>query len=365
MDYNVMLDINKIKSTFYKIVLNTKHRDKLYNFKLFYTMNITNIYEILKNKTYKHDKYNIFLIKDPKYRVIMSEKIKDKVVNHLLSDFILKPLIEPLLINENVATRENKGLKMGMYYTKKYINEMKKYDNFYILKCDIHKYFYSIDHNILLDKLSKVIKDIDILNIIKDILDSTYDIDTNNIIEKILEEEKSKSFNKYRLDELNKVPLYKKGTGLPIGNMTSQIFAIFYLNDLDHFIKEKLHIRYYIRYMDDFIIMHKDKEYLKYCLDMINKELSKINLRLNDKTKIISIKDGLNFLGYRYILKDKKLIILLNNSSKKRITKKLNSLEKRCVNNYINVLASYNGYFIKGDTNNFLYKHRWYDYAKE
>ena len=74
-----------------------------------------------------------------------------------------------------------------------------------------------------------------------------------------------------RIDEIKRIPIYEKGKGLPIGNMTSQILAIFYLNNLDHFIKEKLHIKYYVRYMDDGVILSNDKKYLKYCLSVINK----------------------------------------------------------------------------------------------
>jgi len=361
---NNLINIKNIEYIYHIISLNTKHREKLFKFELMYSSNITYIHDIIKYNKYKHGNYNIFLISDPKYRIIMSESIMDKVINHLISRYILLPVIDPLLIKENIATRENKGLKMGMYYTKKYINELKtKYDNFYILKCDIHKYFYNIDHTILLNKLYPLIKDNNILNMIKSILSSTYNKDTNNRIEYFIKKEREsliKGNNLDRLDELNKIPLYKEGIGLPIGNMTSQIFAIFYLNDLDHFIKEKLHIKYYIRYMDDFILLHKDKKYLEYCLKEIKKEIGKINLKLNDKTKIISIKDGLNFLGYRYVLKGKKLICLLGNKSKKRIVKKLNKLRINKPDNYKAVLASYKGYFIKAKTKNLLYKGGWY-----
>ena len=148
--------------------------------------------------------------------------------------------------------------------------------------------------------------------------------------------------------------------------MTSQIFAIFYLNDLDHFIKEKLHIKYYIRYMDDFILMHSDKEYLKYCLTEIEKELEKVQLSLNQKTHIFSIKQGLNFMGFRFILKGKKLIVLLNNQTRKRITKKLNALsKKKKEEHYRSVLASYHGYFLNADCKAFLKRHGWYEEEKQ
>jgi len=361
--YNLdtILNIAYIENIYHKVKLNTKHRNKIFKFELFYSSNIIDIYNLLKYKKYKHSNYNIFLIKDPKYRIIMSENIIDKIVNHLLSEYIILPLIDPTLIKENIATRKDMGLKMGEYYMKSYINKLKKYNkNIYVLKCDIHKYFYNIDHNILIKKLKKLINDEDIMNLIKDIISSTYDNDTNDIIDNLIEIELSKNLSKNKINELKKIPHYNKGVGLPIGNMTSQLFAIFYLNDLDHFIKEKLHIKYYIRYMDDFVLFSHNKEYLNYCLEEIRKFLSKEKLRLNDKTKIINLKNGINFLGYRYILKDNRLIVLVNNNTKKKITNKLNRLEKSTPDNYKSVLASYNGYFKRADTNSFLYRHKWY-----
>jgi len=366
--YDSIVNISYIENMYYQVRLKTKHRAKLVNFENFYMSNIMFIYITLKMKKYIHGNYNVFLVKEPKYRIIMSENIFDKVVNHLLSEYILLPLIEPKLIDMNVATRREKGLKMGLYYTKKYINSIRRDNpNFYILKCDIHKYFYSIDHNILISKLESIINDEDIINIIRSILKSTYKNNTNTQIKKLVDNESThlKNLNnaylRKRFIELNSIPYYKEEKGLPIGNMTSQIFAIFYLNDLDHFIKEKLHIKYYIRYMDDFILFHPDKEYLKYCLEEIKKEVAKVNLELNDKTKIISIKDGLNFLGYRFIIKNNKLLVIINRQTKKRIIRKLNHLEKKKPDNYLSVLASYKGYLKNASSSNFCYIHKWFN----
>jgi len=369
--YDHIVDISYIENVYYHVRLRTHHRKKIVNFEQHYMSNIMNIYFLLKNKKYAHSKYDVFLVKEPKYRIIMSENIFDKVVNHLISEYVLLPFIEPRLIYTNVATRKDKGLKLGLLYTKKYINHLKlKYDHFYILKCDIHKYFYSIDHEILLEKLKKVFADEDIFKIIKSILTSTYENNTNLQIKNLVDKEKKRlgSLNnpylKKRFVELNSIPFYKQGAGLPIGNMTSQLFAIFYLNDLDHFIKEKLHIKYYIRYMDDFILFHPDKEYLKYCLEEIKKEVSKVKLELNNKTKIFSIKEGLNFLGYRFLLKKKKLLVLMNKDTKKRIIRKLNKLEKKKPENYESVLASYKGYLMNCSSKGFMYKHKWFSKEK-
>lgn len=334
--YDDILDLDKIITTYHKIMINTKHRSKIFDYNMFYISNLVSIYNSLLNKTYSHGKYNIFGITEPKFRIIMSERLPDKIVNHLVSDYVLTPLIEPKLIEMNVATRRNKGSKAAIFYMKKYLRLMKnRYDDFYILKCDISKFFYNIDHEILLSKLSKIILDKDLYLLLSNMIHST---DLDYVNETIL-----KIKNKYSLE----IPLYEKGKGLPIGNQTSQILAIFYLNDLDHFIKEKLHIKYYCRYMDDFILIHEDKEYLKYCLTEIEKFLEKEKLHLNKKTNIYSIKDGITFIGYRYFFKNNKLIMLIPSKTKRRIKKRIYRGDTN--------IKNYNGYLIYGNTKKFCF----------
>ena len=108
-----------------------------------------------------------------------------------------------------------------------------------------------------------------------------------------------------KINELINIPKYKKGKGLTIGSLSSQILAIYYLNDIDHYIKEKLHCKYYIRYMDDMIIFDVDKEHLKDIKNKIENKLKDIKLELNNKTNIYNLKHGFNFLGYRFILNNK------------------------------------------------------------
>ena len=106
VDYNSLITLENIVNVYKIIRKNTKNKGKLFKFEMFYMANINSIYYILRNKLYKHSKYSIFLIQEPKYRIIMSEIISDKVVNHLISKYVLKPLLEPKLINTNIATKE-------------------------------------------------------------------------------------------------------------------------------------------------------------------------------------------------------------------------------------------------------------------
>ncbi len=363
LDYDKVVTIENLMDV-YKIVRNnTRHKEKIFVFELFFSCNIISIYNRLKSEEYSHGRYNIFIIKEPKYRLIMSECMPDKIVNHLVSTYFLFPLIDPLLLPMNVATRPLMGSSKGIWYVKKYINNLKyKHDKIYILKCDIAKYFYSIDHEILLEKLANLISEEKVFNLVKEIINSTNHDYINDCISKAVNEEIKRlgnlSINDYQehVDKLRSIPYYKKGKGLPIGNMTSQILAVYYLNDLDHFIKEKLRIKCYVRYMDDFILFHEDREYLKYCLGEIEKKLAEVKLKLNKKTQIIEIHHGFCFLGYRFILKDKKLLILLNSQTKRRVAKRVKSVRKKYPDKTDTVVASYNGYLKRAASGSFRFK---------
>ncbi len=361
--YEELVDIDKIRAMYKIIRTNTKNRGKLHKFELFYSSNIISILSVLKQRKYNHSKYNVFLVHEPKYRIIMSEIMSDKVVNHLISKYVLMPGIYPHLIPQNVATREGKGTKEGIRYVKKYINKLKlNYDKVYVLKCDIKKYFYSIDHELVLKKISRFITDPEVYKIVKEIIDSTDKEYVNEDIDKVVHKEIDRISKLNILDkdlkiaELKRIPKYPKGKGLPIGNMTSQLLAIYFLNDLDHYIKEKLYCKYYVRYMDDFIIFDHDKEHLKELRKKIEEKLKEFKLELNNKTNIYDLNHGFGFLGYYFFLKGKRLILKINPQTKRRIKKKMRKLKKVNAPNYEQVKASYMGYLSVAHSKNLLRK---------
>ena len=334
--YNNIINYDKTLKVYYKIKKNFKNKNKLYYFSLNLNTNLINILIKLKNNNYKFNKYNIFFINEPKLRLIMSENINDKIVNHLVAKYILLDSLETKLIDTNVATRINKGSKYAFNTFIKYINKLKNTnEEIYILKLDITKYFYNINHNILFNKIKRYIKDTKSLNIIKEIIDST----NKDYINKTILELKNNKINaikklnisnkekQIKIKEVEKIPLYKKGKGLPIGNLTSQILAVFYLNDIDHYIKEKLKFKYYIRYMDDLLIIDTNKEKLKKFYKLIEKEINKIDLTLNNKSNIYKLSNGIVFLGYKFKLNKNKLEIRYNNKTIRRIEKKLKNLK--------------------------------------
>lgn len=302
-----------------EISRNVRNKNKLYNFEKNKMQNVYEIIDVLNyNVPYHVSKYNIFMISEPKHRIVMSLNIKDKVINHYVSRNYLEKNLTRYLDDRNIATRKNMGTDYGIKLIKKYLELNKKYGMFYILKLDISKYFYSIDHEILLGMLKKRLTQ-DEYDFMKIIIDST-DEEYINLRIKDIKEKYVKKFP-YLKEEISRIPEYKNGKGLPIGNMTSQFLSIFYLNELDHYIVHNLHIKHYVRYMDDFILIHPDKEVLKNAYDYIKNTLEvKYKLKLNNKkTKITNCKEGFSFLGYTFKVINKKTIIKIKRDSYEKI----------------------------------------------
>ena len=261
--------------------------------------NLTALSDSLKNRTYRMQDYYSFAIYDPKYRMIHALHYRDRVVQHCLCDEVLAPILDKKLIYDNSACRIGKGTHFAIGRVSKFLHDFYKKNgaNGYFLKCDIRKFFDNIDHLVLKQKLSKVIEDERVLTLLYQIIDS-----------------------------FEVMP----GKGLPLGNQTSQWFAIFYLDGFDRFIKEKLRIKYYSRYMDDCVLIHEDKDYLKHCLDvMCDYAETELNLSFNEKTKIFPIKNGVDYLGWHFYMTDTgKVIRKVKQSTKVKYKRKLRYFQK-------------------------------------
>ena len=313
---------------YYNVRSKTKNKEKIERFEDYLSINIINIKNIISNNNYIPGKYNIFIIREPKIRVIMSQSMKDKVINHLVSFYFLIYVFDRHLVDNNIATRIGKGTHYGLKLFKNYYNKFKnKYNKFYVLKFDIKKYFYNIDHNIVKNLIKRKIKDKKVLKIIYSIIDSTDEDYINKRIYYLRE--------KYHID----IPIYRKGKGLPIGNMSSQVIACFYLDELDKMIMYDLGIREYIRYMDDGVLFYKDKEYLRFCLKRIEELVHKYKLELNSKTKIYASSEQIEFIGFCFLTKNDKIIMKVNNKTKRKFKNNINELNK----------SSYMGHLSYGD----------------
>ena len=197
----------------------------------------------------------------------------------------------------------------------------------YILKCDIASYFASIDHAVLKQQLRKLIKDTDIRELLYRVIDS------------------------YETEG-------RPGKGLPFGNQSSVCFAIYYLDPLDRLAKEKLRVKHYIRYMDDCLLIHPDKRFLQECLRQMRALLKDtLKLELNAKTQLFPIKNGVEFLGWRFCLTETgRVIRKMKPQSKLRFKRRLKRLQRDYGNGSIELkdvkasLAAYRGHLMHGHT---------------
>ena len=249
----------------------------------------------LLSRTYKISPYSEFIVKEPKTRVIKSGSFKDKVLQHCLCDYVLLPTMKDIFITDNYAGQIGKGTLFGLDRLSENLQEFynEHGSKGYILKCDITKFFYSINHDLMKESIKEYFQDDGIQWICNLFIDSV------------------------------------DGDGLPLGNQSSQVFALIFLNGLDHFIKEELKCEYYGRYMDDFYLLSNDKDYLKYCLQRITEFLSGLRLSLNSKTEIVPMSKGIRFLGFHtYLTDDGKVIRKLNGENKRQIKKRLRIYSK-------------------------------------
>ena len=250
----------------------------------------------LKNKTYRVSAYTEFKVFEPKERIIQTTSFKDKVVQHCLCDNVIMPRLQKVFICDNCAAQVGKGTLFGLNRLSEQMQEFygKYRHNGYILKCDIAKFFYNIEHPQL-----------------KDIVDYYFGHDP----------EVTWLCNLY-IDST-------EGKGIPLGNQINQGFALLYLDGMDKLIKHELGIEFYGRYMDDFWLIHPSKEYLQHCLGVIKAYLNTLGLTLNGKTQIFPFKNGVSYLGFHtYVTADGKVIRKLKNQNKRNAQRKFLRMAK-------------------------------------
>ena len=253
-------------------------KDYIIEFERNLIKNLLKLQEELKRETYKPRQLKSFILRDPKTRKISKSDFRDRIVHHALFD-IIEPIFEKIFIYDSCANRIGKGNLFAiqrLYYFIKKISRNGKVNGWfninqvkgYCIKADIKHYFQEVNHHILIQIIKKKIADEKVISLIKLILINGQE---------------------------------KEGVGMPLGNLTSQFFANVYLNELDYFVKHKLKAKYYIRYVDDFVILHKSKEQLikwkEEISDFLKKEL-KLELH-QEKSKVVPLSRGIDFVGFR------------------------------------------------------------------
>lgn len=264
--------------------------------------------------TYNMGKYRNFKVYEPKERLISALPFRDRVVHHAIHNLI-EPIFDKIFICDTYACRKGKGTHKGI---KKLQGFLKKQKNRYALKCDISKYFQSVDHDILKSIIRRKISDGKLLELLDKIIDS--------------------------------VP-----RGIPIGNLTSQLFANICLNEMDYFIKHELRVKCYIRYMDDFIILHESKQELHKIKAGIKFFLGKQNLLLHPKKAVVfPVTLGIDFLGYEVFGSHR----LARKSTIKRFLRRIGvrimkyNLQEMEFDKLMESFNSWNAYMDNADTHN-------------
>jgi len=238
------------------------------------TDHILQLHQDLKDKTYRHGKYHAFKINDPKPRDIHKASVRDRLVHHSIYK-ILYPYFDNKFIFDSYSCRLDKGTHKAIARFKNFSQKVSVNNTrtVWILKGDIKKFFASIDHIILQGILKRYIVDQDILWLLNQLISSFNTEDKTNV-------------------------------GLPLGNLTSQLFVNIYMNEFDQFIKHKLKVKYYIRYADDFVILFASREEAELGLKLVKSQLMRLGLTLNeDKSKIADLrngKEGFDFLGFHH-----------------------------------------------------------------
>lgn len=227
--------------------------------------NLLELQRDLRAGAYTPGVYRDFYVYEPKRRLISAAPYRDRVVHHAVYR-VMEPIFDPIFIYDSYACRVGKGTHAA---ADRYTEFCRQAD--YVLKCDIEKYFDSIDHLILLGEIERYVRDEAFMRLVHLIVNSN---DTREGTQ--------------------------PGKGLPIGNLTSQFFANLYLNRFDHWLKEELRLRFYIRYVDDFVILHNDKRFLHEVRAAIAEKLMELQLRLHPKKQnVFPVSEGCDFMGYR------------------------------------------------------------------
>jgi len=278
-------------------------------FEINYESNLIQLAQEINDRTYQLKPSICFIIKDPVQREIFAADFRDRVVHHLIYNYI-SPIFERVFINDAYSCRKEKGTSYGINRLQHFIRSCS--ENYtkdcYVLKLDIKGYFMAINKQILFEKIKTTLEKFRYRIKEKEInWNDTFDYQTTMyLIEKVLFNNPIEGciIKGERLD-WDGLPASKSlfhslaGCGLPIGNLTSQLFSNVYLNEFDHFIKCQLKCHYYGRYVDDFVIVHKNKEYLRNLIPVISDNLlSTLQLTLHPKKIYLQhYKNGIKFLG--------------------------------------------------------------------
>lgn len=311
-EYKDIISLENILTAWKEFVKGKKNRKDVQEFQQRLMANIISLHNNLKDESYQHSKYEAFNISDPKPRNIHKASVRDRLLHHLVYQN-LYPFFDKTFISDSFSCRIGKGLHKALNQFRRYSQKVSKNSTktCWVLKCDIRKFFASVDHLILKQILESYIEDKKLLKLLSKIIDS-FSVNENE--------------------------------GLPLGNLTSQLLVNIYMNEFDQFMKHKLKAKYYIRYADDFVVLFNDKDRLQEILPEIQKFLlEKLELQLHpNKVSIQTFASGVDFLGWVHFSNHR----VLRNTTKRKI---LRALEREQIK--YESLQSYLGLLQHGNIN--------------
>ena len=311
------MSIDNLLLAWQEFILGKRNKKDVQEFYLHLMDNILSLHSDLSTHTYNHGGYQEFHISDPKARVINKASVRDRLLHHAVYR-ILYPFFDRTFIVDSFSCRLDKGTHKAIQRFREFGSIVSKNNTktCWVLKCDIKKFFHSINQRVLLEILESYIPDKDVRGLLQEVVTSFH--------------------------------YEKKGFGLPLGNLTSQLFANVYMNELDQFIKHKLKAKYYIRYADDFVIFSDDKNYLKEQVMLINDFLqSKLSLTMHpDKIYIKTLYSGVDFLGWVNFPDHR----VLRHRTREKMLKRLKESNK------LAILNSYLGLLKHGNTQKIITK---------
>lgn len=244
-------------------------KDSIVGYELHAPQNTHKLLDQIWNGKYKIQPYQRFTIHEPKVREIVATRIADRQIQMAMCIGGLYEDLTEHFIHDNCACQIGKGTDFALnrmkVHLRRYYNKHGR--DGWVLKCDVHHFFPSTKHEVAKAAVAKRVGDERIRKMIFDVIDS-----------------------------------FGGDTGIGLGSQISQLMELAVLDGMDHFIKERLRIERYVRYMDDFILIHHDKQYLKHCWKEIEKYLESIGLELNRKTTVYPLRNGVKFLQWRFII---------------------------------------------------------------
>lgn len=317
--YQDIISLENLLQAWEEFLRGKKQRIDVQQFGLNLMTNIITLHEELKDKMYHHGGYHAFNIADPKPRNIHKASVRDRLLHHALYR-MLYPFFDRKFIADSYSCRVGKGTHKALGRFKDFSYRVSKNHTrtAWVLKCDIRKFFANINHAILVGILEEAIEDNDI----------------RLILQRVVE-----SFSSHT-----------QGVGLPLGNLTSQLFVNIYMNEFDQFVKHRLRVKYYIRYADDFVILSEDKSWLLELLPRIAEFLEeRLKLELHPKkVSIHTLASGVDFLGWVHFPDHR----VLRTVTKRRLLKNIEGNPKD------ETVASYAGLLSHGNTHKLTEKIR-------